>query len=416
MSIEGLQARIDQFSAEIAAQKAVLKELERSKSAVQRQLNAIRDPVARLPLEISSAVFIQCLPETPTPDTRAVQILLLNVCNTWTNIALFTPALWATIHMDFPDVQILKTWLRRARSHPLSISLHKAFDDDVAAVLGHNAQQLKHLKISGENHEVDLDPLAGSFSQLQTLTIRVLQHEDDTDWRCIDTTPILRILRLAPNLVRCSFHGIFDGNRDYHDATQKLVLPRLLSLQFGEGEITDGRGDILTHLSLPALQTLSVPFTGISSSELLLFLKRSSPPLQKLSVGSDNTKFSELQECLRLVPSLAHLELQCRWGEAYLIEELFLVLADSPSHFLPNLRILKTRYNPLAPLPLPASAYETAYRVLAARHGHLVSVTIMASKSGQSISRPEGNVRDRLRQLAMDGMEIYIGDPDCNFI
>ncbi|KAJ6577777.1 hypothetical protein B0H19DRAFT_985394, partial [Mycena capillaripes] len=107
MSIEEIQARIDQFSADINLQKTDLKQLECDKSAAQRELNAIRDPMARLPLELSSDIFLQCLPETPMPDACVAPMLLLNVCNMWSDIALSTPALWATISLNSPaDIQI----------------------------------------------------------------------------------------------------------------------------------------------------------------------------------------------------------------------------------------------------------------------------------------------------------------------
>ncbi|KAJ6523351.1 hypothetical protein B0H19DRAFT_866849, partial [Mycena capillaripes] len=64
-----------------------------------RQLNALRDPIARLPLEISSEIFLQCLSENPTPDAEIAPTLLLNVCNSWSNIALSTPTLWNVIHV-----------------------------------------------------------------------------------------------------------------------------------------------------------------------------------------------------------------------------------------------------------------------------------------------------------------------------
>ncbi|KAJ6523352.1 hypothetical protein B0H19DRAFT_1386474 [Mycena capillaripes] len=92
MSVEELQVLITKLSVDIEVQREVLKHLEHSKSAAQRQLNAIRDPMAAV-------------------ASRDIVILLVNLCNAWTDIALSTSALLATIHMDFPDVQILNTWL-----------------------------------------------------------------------------------------------------------------------------------------------------------------------------------------------------------------------------------------------------------------------------------------------------------------
>ncbi|KAJ7827993.1 hypothetical protein B0H13DRAFT_304412 [Mycena leptocephala] len=90
--VEALRARIDKLSTEINMQTELLKKLQHDKSLVQRQLNAVLDPVARLPVEISSEIFLQSLPILIEPDARHAAMLLLNICNSWTSIALSTPA------------------------------------------------------------------------------------------------------------------------------------------------------------------------------------------------------------------------------------------------------------------------------------------------------------------------------------
>ncbi|KAJ7657495.1 hypothetical protein B0H17DRAFT_1213535 [Mycena rosella] len=104
MSVQELQARIDVVSADIDRQKQLLKKLERSKSALQRQLNAVRDPVSRLPLEISSEIFIHCLPSTsnPQPGAREIPMLFLNICNAWSDIALSNPVFGKPFTLNSP--------------------------------------------------------------------------------------------------------------------------------------------------------------------------------------------------------------------------------------------------------------------------------------------------------------------------
>ncbi|KAJ7334949.1 hypothetical protein DFH08DRAFT_785064, partial [Mycena albidolilacea] len=105
-------------------------------------LSALSDPVACLPPEISSDIFLHCLPPVPALDlppsgarggTDTYLIPLLTVCNAWTTMALSTPDLWAAIDIIFPCAErfpeILETWLQRARNRPLSISLRGNFDD-----------------------------------------------------------------------------------------------------------------------------------------------------------------------------------------------------------------------------------------------------------------------------------------------
>ncbi|KAJ7187136.1 hypothetical protein C8R46DRAFT_880239 [Mycena filopes] len=81
MSLQELEARIDEISADIEAQEEVLNQLKRRKSAIQRQLNSLRDPFARLPLEIASDIFVQCLPDRREPTAGEVPMLFLRICN-----------------------------------------------------------------------------------------------------------------------------------------------------------------------------------------------------------------------------------------------------------------------------------------------------------------------------------------------
>ncbi|KAJ7666926.1 hypothetical protein DFH06DRAFT_952749, partial [Mycena polygramma] len=94
--------RIAMLSTEIDVQKNVLKNLEKEKSLVQRQLNSALDPVARLPLEVSSEIFLQSLPPFPKTGAEYVPMLFLNICHAWTDIALYKPELWAEIQITFP--------------------------------------------------------------------------------------------------------------------------------------------------------------------------------------------------------------------------------------------------------------------------------------------------------------------------
>ncbi|KAJ7860530.1 hypothetical protein B0H13DRAFT_1537538, partial [Mycena leptocephala] len=121
---------IAKLSTEIDLQKEIVGKLERDKRLAQQQLNAVLDPVGRLPLEISSKIFLQCLPALPAlpePGGEDVPMLLLNICNAWTAIALSIPTLWAAIHIAHPRAEgikkILPIWLHRAGNRSLSISV-----------------------------------------------------------------------------------------------------------------------------------------------------------------------------------------------------------------------------------------------------------------------------------------------------
>jgi hypothetical protein len=170
MSAQVLRARIEELSSEITLQKKLLKQLEHDKSLVQGQLNAVMDPLARLPLEISSEIFLQCIRVNPNCAAREgdpglrpmagaprVPMLLLNVCNAWSAIALSTPALWSTIQIDFPCAggltQLLPIWFQRARNRPLYISLRGDLSNlnDSGSVIWRYGGQIKDLEICDDD-------------------------------------------------------------------------------------------------------------------------------------------------------------------------------------------------------------------------------------------------------------------------
>ncbi|KAJ7046845.1 hypothetical protein C8F04DRAFT_1061935 [Mycena alexandri] len=336
MSVEELQLRIQELAAEIERQKEVLNQLERSKKATQRQLNALRDPIARLPLEISSEIFLQCLrSELPRPDPSAAPMLLLNICNAWTNIALSTPALWAAISIERPCHELLRIWPQRARSYPLSVGIEGELESEIA-VIGGFSKKLKHLAIDfDENPPLSSFTTLGPFPSLETLDIGSLAQREIYE---VSITEMIDLLRLASNLVEFTLHNVAT-RVDYNE--KAVILPNIRTVKFGAALLELASYDaFLRYISLPSLSTLFLPLRVISVDDFVLFWKRSSAPLQKLDLGEGcyELTFLELEPCFRLVPSLVHLEL-C--FELECLADLITVLGSSPSEFLPNLQSLK---------------------------------------------------------------------------
>ncbi|KAJ7484978.1 hypothetical protein B0H11DRAFT_2017561 [Mycena galericulata] len=416
-SVEELEARIAKISAEIELQKTVLKSLEHSKIVVQRQLNSIRDPVARLPLEISSEIFIQCLPPLPEPGAHDFPMLFLNVSNAWSEIALSTPALWATIRIVSPHGEgfrgLVGIWLERARDCSLSISLSTDFSEDFASVIRRYGQQLKHLEVcyedEGENSDENIDILRFAnpvpLPFLQTLTVYC---SSDLEYPAYRVSQMLQLLNLAPNLVEC----IFDCMRlvdDADDIQAPLVLPNLRRLMFGNAVNPDSDDAILAHLTLPRLESLSISMYEISGDDFSSFFERSSPPLRELVLGNgcDNVDITQLLECLRLVPILTRLTVW--WSKSRTLEHIFAALAEAPSHLLPNLRSLTlTLYSTI---PTSGSCWETLLRALTARRSKMQAVHIELDSS----FRPAASTLGVFEELVADGMSIYIGTRNENF-
>ncbi|KAJ7680137.1 hypothetical protein B0H17DRAFT_1077007 [Mycena rosella] len=174
MSVAELQARIESLSADILRQKEVLRTLELSKCAAQRELNAIRDPVARLPLEISSEIFIQCLSTRPRPGALYAPMILASICRSWADIALSTPSLWAAIDADKPIsdlASLLDIWLSRAGSHTLSISLPTNLTGNITAVVARHAHQLQVLTIYHPHDQDDNSFSTATTFSMDTMTL-----------------------------------------------------------------------------------------------------------------------------------------------------------------------------------------------------------------------------------------------------
>ncbi|KAJ7512856.1 hypothetical protein B0H11DRAFT_2213409 [Mycena galericulata] len=419
MSVKELQTRIETISAEIAQQQKILNDLWQSKSQVQRQLNAVRDPVARLPPEISSEIFMQCLPPFSEPGAHHIPMLLLNICNTWTDIALSIPALWAAIHVVFPRTEgfreLLKTWFRRACTRPLSVTISGPFDDDIAPVIWRHSQQLTHLTLcyekeeqnedSDEDDDEDIDIFGysspGPLPLLEMLTIRRSGRR-----RNLDQGPgyrgsqILELLRLASNLAECTFDGIYpvdDSDIDY--LWEPLVLSTMCRYSSGK-DTTDPDSDdrVLRCLTLPQLEALSLSMYEISLDDLSSFLTRSSPPLRELVLGPgfSNQDFSDshgLDQFLRLMPTLTHFEVS--WPRSCEPKELYAALAQSsPFRFLPALHSLIVKFY-LRVGHVPMFSWEQLLYALTAR--------------------PTANILAEFRELAAEGMDIHIG-AEQNFI
>ncbi|KAJ6510719.1 hypothetical protein C8R45DRAFT_1161623 [Mycena sanguinolenta] len=312
MSAQELRQRIAELSDQIDLHKKLLKGLERDKILVQRQLNGVLDPIAGLPLEISSGIFLQSLPPFPIPGASHVPMLLLNICSTWSTIARSTPDLWKGIQIEFPCTEdlreLLPIWFQRARNRPLSVLLRGDLsgrcNPSVFAVIRRHGARLKHLELlfdkwadDDEDVQYGIKPFEmfgyttpEPFLLLETLRINGLPSTHPTypqlHQELFVTSHILQPLRLAPNIVECIFDSIplVPDPRETSESV-RLVLPTLRRLRF-ESLKYMARVDIgiLNCLSLPALEDLSLPMCIVSDGGLADFLKRSAPPLRHLAL------------------------------------------------------------------------------------------------------------------------------------
>ncbi|KAF7375486.1 hypothetical protein MSAN_00436600 [Mycena sanguinolenta] len=316
---------------------------------------------------------------------------------------------------DFAEV--LAIWFRRARSHPLSISmslcgLSSSWNHRVSDVLWRHGGQLKHLEILDDNDDdddligdesqiVDLfgDTTSVSLPLLETLTIRC-QHR-----REYRASQILQLLRAAPNIVEFSSNRVWTRT---NPQPENLVVPTLRRVIFGE--TSTGDDEIFLYLSLPALEALSLPLRYITGDELLACVKRSAAPLQDLALGWEFgvLESAQLHDCLRLIPTLTKFTMW--WPSSVVVTELFAALAESPS-LLSALHDLTIHIRNTArrPSDISDSSWRTLVRALSYRRmEHLYIVPVEGS--------PPRDVLTSLLELVANGGKVHVGTEELNFV
>ncbi|KAJ7896384.1 hypothetical protein B0H14DRAFT_3853732 [Mycena olivaceomarginata] len=429
-----VRTRIAQLEAEIVLQ---LRKLNDERTLGLRQLNAILDPVARLPIELSSEIFLLlCLTDgdgaylsdsLPQPGERRFPMRLLHVCTAWTRIALATTSLWAAVHINFwgnpPGLRrLMPLWFHRACTRPLSISLSgEHFDCSVLNTVWRQVSRIAHLELRDEKrmgpgsiHPIFLwEPGTASprlLGSLETLAIWGTDTDIATQRRpCRFVGEQLReLLRLAPNLVECVFRDVEVRFGPWVEKV--IVLPKLRRLVFEDTVRGYPRFSrhVLDHLTLPALETLVANAKG---NQLLYLLTRSAPPLRELVVTSP-IDLPLFVRCLRLIPGLSRLEL---WGvRSPIAEDLFEVLAHSGAPLLPQLSTLVIHLSAKDDLSeTHTSFWPAALRALSFRRTSLRVFEVKLRKALHPEGWPAPELVDGFRELVKGEMQVRVSHRDC---
>ncbi|KAJ7271192.1 hypothetical protein C8J57DRAFT_299320 [Mycena rebaudengoi] len=368
----------------------------------QRQLNIVVDPIgARLPVEISSEIFILCLPDSRDPNPRTAPLLLLRICTMWANIARSTPALWDTLHVHFPRAEgfehLFDSYLARSKSRRLALTLTGQFDQNISALLCAHTHRMQQLGS------------ASTVVPAGSMNLKALKFSPNYD---LDLMGVLCMLRAAPGLVECTIANRYRC----HDIppADSLTLPCLQSLSMGdESYLADLR--ILEYLSVPALRCLTIMdiVDHQDVAFLVSFLTRLEAPLQSLHVEVFDMMLQPevYTRLLDLVPTLTSLWLTLETAsQCMLVLDL---LRRSPQGFIPELRDLtfSAHY-------LDESDFRPLYDLLSARRSQIKSFRFFINEDAYGrLLLPPPDVLPPLRQLAAEcGMKIHVGSPDTNYI
>ena len=356
----------------------------------------------RLPVEITSEIFILCAPLMSRTMTLyqvdvdrdfqhdiSIPLRLSSVCRLWRSIAHSTPVLWTSFRIyipsrNFPEpLQQAQQWLSRSGQLPLSIQISS---DRLASInlLDPLVYELIDLVNSCSHRWGSLDLSAHQyllplFSKSTTIlkAVTVLSSgyfNPFCDWllgihwnnithftaRFIDVGQALEILRVFPQLQECSFID-FRGGDDLPLPSSPHHLTHLETLLVHiEEPVLD---DLLNNISAPSLKTFHYDGSdhSLSCDSIFTFLNRSGCLLNTFSLKHVDIITEEIISLLFAMPYLETLilgpptsdSLQCakmNFGIPWVTDGMLDLLADTAEisaslddqdePFLPNLRSL----------------------------------------------------------------------------
>ncbi|KAJ7198442.1 hypothetical protein C8J57DRAFT_1487499 [Mycena rebaudengoi] len=393
-TVAALRKRIGELASSIALQRKVPDDLERSRADTQRH-----PPQSNCPLAPRN--IIQHLPTLPP---RGEYYRLRSTASLH---ALSTPALWATIHVDFPRArgfdQLFYSYLTHSRSRMLSVTFSGEPGKNISRALCQHADRVvyKLELLEFPTCRDDLLPLA-LFSGLKVLTLDV-QVYDSGKAGSFRIASLLAMLRDAPGIVVCILDNLYMDDDDDPHQKEPLVLLSLQYLALGGGSSNYCSAFMVEYLSLPALRNLVISALDIDMTHLISFFTQSESPLRSLSINSRDIPWNphEAAQLFGLMPTLADLSLiELVISDVTTVLEL---LSYSPQRFLlPQLRGLNLTFVSLA-----RSDFDLLCTALSARRSQIKTFRCVLSHSAPA---PDADVLDKLRALAAEyGMEIHIG-------
>ncbi|KAJ7641150.1 hypothetical protein FB45DRAFT_862401 [Roridomyces roridus] len=254
--------------------------VERDES--QQRLDAYRYPVLTLPNEIVSEIFVHTLPLYPAcPPLMgpASPIPLAHICRKWREIAVSTPGLWRSICataygqvISRKQTEVVRTWLDRSGSCPLSIQIETAEDNHPVLQEIHlhrerwehileviSAPALQELRISAEDlGDKPVGTLGPLISRSGFKLQKLLITGDRRRWPQVSK----RVFRSAfPTIPEIAFNSKFILMRGRKDTRRIRVIPILTKKTQILRLLTDGIGFSLSAFA-PDVQDIQLDFGG----------------------------------------------------------------------------------------------------------------------------------------------------------
>ncbi|KAJ7103891.1 hypothetical protein C8R44DRAFT_988055 [Mycena epipterygia] len=385
--------------------------LTREQSAGLDYLDSIVYPILTLPLEITSEIFLHCLPDAPVlPDETTAPMLLTRICQTWRNIALREPRLWSSLKIK--STRVLRTaqdWLRRAGSlpqyHGVTLPLKKD-DEDV------------HYLFEDPIEDPFCEDTPGHYLSGSWVLPTSFFGENFTGDECF------ALLRRVPKLIRCEFSLV-----EWHDpltfAHKPLLHTKLQSLTLRDpdnGGIDLSSFHLFQLLDLPALQMLDLGLCYFSTDAtcLLSFLQKANT-IHHFSAdfeAAPERSHSNLVSALSAIPTLTHLVLGL-----WLHDTAFIILRllSASDVCLPNLEHIAFtilddvfEWEDIHTRDLLAAL--TSRSRPQPRVAQLLDFSLIIRKSKFGDGKPPIDLTDSLRELKNKGMKLRFGSLESDWV
>ncbi|KAF7335324.1 hypothetical protein MSAN_02343200 [Mycena sanguinolenta] len=418
MTRDDLRRRLAELNTQILEHKRVLHDLEAARAAVEHDLFTTPYPVLTLAPEITAEIFVRCLPGLERTGRRyhgdLSPMLLMRVCRAWRDIALATPKLWSILELSLKPLNSLHTFFVVIR---------------IESTISNYAPLREHLRHLGDPFELPL---------LRSVKLFCPDYDNSVSVTVFDRAPLLHKLHAAHVLPNCVslpwlqltiFEGsiddlqLFDRAPNLVEVTCTLDLVRNPSsfarkahIRLRSLTIKRGVGYILQNLTLSALQHLDVSSESCDM-ELEAFIKRSRSPLLSLSVKATGRDFDRTRYLFLVATTLENLHIHSPSENT--ISSIFSLHAPSTlsAESFPNIRKLTLdgvdpRYGPdlLGLLDFLDSRSDClpSFR-LVWDYSPFLDYECYFGGSEETISA-------HLSRLAQDGMDIYLGTDEKNYV
>ncbi|KAJ7236198.1 hypothetical protein C8J57DRAFT_1728343 [Mycena rebaudengoi] len=348
LSTRERRAALAKVRARILLHEIHIDALKKEEAELRAGLALVTYPVLTLPVEITSHIFLDCLPShrRVIPSPSRAPLLLAQICSQWREVALSTGELWSSLYPSrhlidaqawcdwHPLRALMQTWFCRAKVAPLSLGLNCQASLEIMKVVSPFAGQIQRLDLLLDSNHRQYRPFQTRFPVLQHLatnsseaemgdflkdtpSLRELCLVDDNWtsfnfplpllsrlelWTIISIATFLDVLNNFPALSHFKYN-LWEPDTDEVDRSMVPVFPRLASLA--------GSTRALGFITLPGLRELE-----LSSSEepdhVPQFLARSSCTVDRLTLSFEewDDDVDVLRIWLTVFPSLSVLHIR----------------------------------------------------------------------------------------------------------